>query len=79
MKFNTALNNMELENNNILDYIFKTELLNEDDRVQLWVSTGQNYSLSGLEITFHRHVTKYIIQYYLTSGLFVVVSWVRTS
>ena len=79
MRFNTALNNMLLERNNILDYIFTTQYLKEEDTVQLWVSTGRNYSVAGFEITFHRHVTKYIIQYYLTSGLFVVVSWVRTS
>ena len=70
---------MELDNNNILGYIFKTELLKEKDSVQLWASTGRNYSVSGFEITFSRHVTKYIIQYYLTSSLFVVVSWVRTN
>ena len=76
VQFSTVIYNMELDNNHILDYIFKTKPLNEDDRVQLWPSTGKNYSLSGFEIKFHRHTTKYIVQYYLTSGLFVVVSWV---
>merc|ERR1712150_144839 len=39
------------------------------------MGTQANYSIAGFQITFHRHAIKYIIQYYLTSALFVCVSW----
>merc|ERR1712183_735790 len=35
-----------------------------------------NYSLAGFEMILTRHVSHYIITYYLPSGLFVVVSWI---
>ena len=35
-----------------------------------------NYSLAGFEMVLVRHVMHYIINYYLPSGLFVVVSWI---
>ena len=37
------------------------------------------FSLAGFEMTLERHVSHYIITYYLPSGLFVVVSWIRSS
>ena len=33
-------------------------------------------SLAGFEMVLKRHVSHYIITYYLPSGLFVVVSWI---
>ena len=78
VRFNTVLNNMDLDNNEILEYIFTTKPLKVEDQVQYWVSTRKNYSVSGFQIKFYRHVTKHVVQYYLTSGLFVIVSWVRT-
>lgn len=35
-----------------------------------------NYSLAGFEMVLDRHVSHYIINYYLPSGLFVAVSWI---
>ena len=52
------------------------DYLKEEDRVFYFESTNSNYSLAGVEIQLRRHKAKYILQYYCTSGLFVVVSWV---
>ena len=35
-----------------------------------------NFSVVGGELIFTRKLTKYIYEYYIPSGLFVVVSWV---
>ena len=51
----------------------------------LWATTGTpvlltshmfSISLAGFEMILTRHVSHYIITYYLPSGLFVVVSWI---
>ena len=49
--------------------------LPESDRVFEGGALG-NYSLAGFEMVLVRHVMHYIINYYLPSGLFVVVSWI---
>jgi hypothetical protein len=38
---------------------------------------GMNYSTAGFELVLTRKMSFYIITYYLPSGLFVVVSWIR--
>ena len=78
IEFETKLNSVEVQNNNMHDFISHIDYLNEDETVLYWSSTQANYSIAGFKITFHRHTVKYIIQYYLTSGLFVCVSWVST-
>ena len=35
-----------------------------------------NYSMAGFKMVLERHVSTYIITYYLPSGLFVIVSWI---
>ena len=60
----------------LLDYDVTLDYLKEEDRVFYFESTNSNYSLAGVEIQLRRHKAKYILQYYCTSGLFVVVSWV---
>merc|ERR1711874_522483 len=35
-----------------------------------------NFSLAGFEMVLQRHVSHYLITYYLPSGLFVIVSWI---
>ena len=37
---------------------------------------GNNFSFTGLEMSFVRNKFKYVTMYYLPSSLFVVVSWV---
>ena len=74
--FETKLNNKAIKNNKKNDYISNIETLKKKDMVRYWTSTQANYSIAGFRVRFDRHTTKYIIQYYLTSGLFVCVSWV---
>ena len=61
----------------LLEYDIGIKPLEEKDTVYRWPAIGSNYSLTGFEIHLTRHVKEYIIDYYLTSGLFVIVSWVR--
>ena len=62
----------------VLDYhIQKSELRDEYKRFD-WAGS-ENYSLTGFEMHLQRKVHNYIINYYLPSGLFVVVSWVSNS
>ena len=56
-----------------LDYKAEIDHLRPEDTLIMW---RYNFSVAGFEIKFSRYVTKYIIQYYLTSGIFVIVSWV---
>ncbi len=39
---------------------------------------SSNYSLAGFKISFRRNSLRYLTNYYLPSGMFVVVSWVTT-
>ena len=60
----------------VLDYEVKIHPLQEEDSSFFWAATGNNFSVAGMEVHLHRHKLTYIIQYYISSGLFVVVSWV---
>ena len=59
----------------MLDYDIEISPLDDEDKVFIGGSLG-NYSLAGFEMVLRRHVSHYIITYYLPSGLFVVVSWI---
>lgn len=77
MKFSTNyLNYPWDERNTILDYSVLITPLKEEDSTFVWQSIG-NYSQTGFEITMRRNSLKYLVNYYLPSGLFVFVSWVR--
>ena len=39
---------------------------------------GMNYSTTGFQLLLTRKMSFYIVTYYLPSGLFVVVSWIRS-
>ena len=43
---------------------------------QFDMPAGNNFSFTGLEMSFVRNKFKYVTMYYLPSSLFVVVSWV---
>ena len=59
----------------ILDYsITFNPLRPEDTHYQ---AIGMNYSVAGFELVLTRKMSFYIGTYYLPSGLFVVVSWIR--
>ena len=59
----------------VLDYDIKVQKLREEDQIFIGGELG-NFSLAGFEMILRRHVSHYIINYYLPSSLFVVVSWV---
>ena len=42
-----------------------------------YMALGMNYSTAGFEVILTRKMSFYIITYYLPSGLFVGISWVR--
>ena len=44
---------------------------------QHYMALGMNYSTAGFELILSRKMSFYIITYYLPSGLFVGISWVR--
>ena len=60
----------------VLDYRVEILPLQKQDEMFFWAATGSNFSVAGMEIHLFRHKLTYIIQYYTSSGLFVVVSWV---
>ncbi|XP_023344754.1 glycine receptor subunit alpha-1 [Eurytemora carolleeae] len=62
-------------NSVVLDYAVKTEPLKGEDLILDYGDLG-NFSVAGFEMDLHRHVSHYLITYYLPSGLFVVVSWI---
>ena len=64
---------------NLLDYSLQVQHLKKKDTLFFWAQTLSNFSLGGFEMQFRRNMMKYIIEYYLPSGLFVIVSWVRLS
>ena len=60
----------------VLDYAVEIHPLQKEDESFYWAATGNNFSVAGMEVHLYRHKLTYIIQYYISSGLFVVVSWV---
>ena len=62
--------------NTVLDYSVKISELKEEDKIYNW-EADEDYSVAGFELKLKRHSLKYIFNYYLPSGLFVVMSWVR--
>ena len=75
MVFRTVLDE-KVNGDVILDYSVEIQPLKEEDRIFYWAGTGANFSIAGMEVHLHRHKWTYIIQYYISSGLFVVVLWV---
>lgn len=59
----------------VLDYNVDISPLKPKDTFYVWQDIG-NYSLTGFEVRLSRNSGKYLVNYYLNSGLFVVVSWV---
>ena len=75
MKFShQVLKYNDTRKNTILDYQVEIYPLKPEDRTYIWLNIG-NYSLTGFEMKLQRHYMKYLFNYYLPSGLFVIVSW----
>ena len=66
----------------IPDYRIEVNPLKEEDSFYEWnfgsMSTV-NMSLAGFELSLQRNIQKYLVNYYLPSGILVVVSWVRSN
>ena len=76
MQYSTNLINYnDSERNTILDYSIDIVPLSEEDTIFYWLDIA-NYSVTGFQINLQRNTLKYLVNYYLPSGLFVVVSWV---
>ena len=66
-----------LDQNAILDYGIKLRKLNKEVTWDSFEFTSHlNFTNGGFELIMKRHKLKYIINYYIPSGLFVIVSWV---
>jgi len=59
----------------VLDYAVNVLQLRPEDQILGYGELG-NFSVAGFEMVLNRHVSHYLITYYLPSGLFVVVSWI---
>ena len=59
----------------VLDYHVSIIPLENTDRILSYGELG-NFSVAGFEMVLERHLSHYLITYYLPSGLFVVVSWI---
>ena len=79
MIFIASDDGLKIEGKVLLDYDVVINRLNKRDRIYFWEGTGTNFSIDGFGIVFTRHKLQYIIQYYITSGLLVVVSWVSSN
>ncbi len=76
MQFSTNLINYnDSDRNTILDYSIEIVPLSKEDTIFYWLDIA-NYSVTGFQINLQRNALKYLVNYYLPSGLFVVVSWV---
>jgi len=62
-------------NSVVLDYSVKVIPLSSLDVILDYGELG-NFSVAGFEMILRRHISHYLITYYLPSGLFVVVSWI---
>ena len=66
-----------LDQNAILDYGIQLRKLNKEVTWDSFEFTSHlNFTNGGFELIMKRHKLKYIINHYLPSGLFVIVSWV---
>ena len=67
-----------LQQNSILDYSIELSPFGETFTWDSFEFSGNmNFTNAGFKMKMARHKVKYLINYYLPSGLFVIVSWVR--
>ena len=62
-----------------LDYMVEIESLPESMKLRKFKSNGRRFAYAGCVIKLKRYVQKYILNYFMPSGLLVLVSWVSTS
>ena len=76
MKIKTILSYNPVGKKAVLHYALEVKGLKEENLQWYSAGAGLNFSIGGFEMEFHRHSTKYVVDYYLPSGMFVVTSWV---
>ena len=59
----------------VLDYNSEITTLSKEFTEFEW-SFGGNFNITGFQLILERKIYNYIINFYLPSGLFVIVSWV---
>ena len=62
-----------------LDYMVEIESLPESMKLRKFKSNGRRFAYAGCAVKLKRYVQKYILNYFMPSGLLVLVSWVSTS
>ncbi|XP_023322339.1 gamma-aminobutyric acid receptor subunit delta [Eurytemora carolleeae] len=69
----TSLEQDKTRPNTLLDYS-KMDIISGADDLFVWKNIG-NYSVAGFRLKIKRRVFKFLVNYYLPSGMFVLVSW----
>ena len=65
-----------LQQNSILDYYIELSPYGETITWDSFEFYKMNFTNAGFKMKMVRHKMKYLINYYLPPGLFVIVSWV---
>ena len=73
LKFNISDPAKWGKHKNTIGY-FDVDILPLDAFIEMF--DDEPWSMTGFKLTFRRKYRKYIINYYLSSGLFVIISWV---
>lgn len=50
-------------------------MLPDVDKTFIWLPT-ENFSLTGIDILLTRTTTPFLLQFYLPSAMFVLISWI---
>ena len=50
-------------------------IIPDPDRVIVWLPT-ENFSVTGIDIWLSRTTTPFLLQFYLPSAMFVLISWI---
>ena len=77
MYFKMDNNSSDIQLNQVsnLDYTPSVRSLPKSKQFKPYGS--MNYSIAGCEIRLERNIKQYIVNYYIPSGLLVMVSWVN--
>ena len=50
-------------------------MIPEAERVLVWLPT-ENFSVAGIDVWLTRTTSPFLLQFYLPSGMFVLISWI---
>ena len=74
IKFNNQ-NEQQYNDNHFTLWHVKLKRLSAADSILIFEGLG-NFSLGGGEFLLRRHVSTYIVGYYLPSGIIIILSWI---